>query len=236
MWLAATLACGRHAVLSHSSAAALWGIRDPGPGAPIEVTVPPAGVRPRQGLQVHRAALSSGDLTVRRGVPVVKPALMLLGQAAVLSKRQLERDINVADALGLINPDQLRVAAERFAGRAGVSALRAVLDQHTFTLTDSELERMFLPIARRAGIGRPLTRRRVNGFRVDFFWPSLGLVVETDGLRYHRTPAQQARDLLREQTHKAARLESMRFTHWQVAHENGWVERTLRRVAARLKS
>lgn len=93
---------------------------------------------------------------------------------------------------------------------------------------------MFLPVTRRAGLPEPLTRRRVNGFRVDFFWPSLGLAVETDGLRYHRTPAQQARDLVREQTHKAAGLEPLRFTHWQVAYDRPWVQRTLRRVAARL--
>jgi very-short-patch-repair endonuclease len=73
----------------------------------------------------------------------------------------------------------------------------------------------------------------VNGLRVDFFWPGLGLVVETDGLRYHRTPAQQARDLVRDQTHKAAGLETLRFTHHQVAYERGHVERTLRAVARR---
>jgi very-short-patch-repair endonuclease len=158
---------------------------------------------------------------------------MMLGQATALSAPRLERDINVADALGLISADQLRAAAERFSGRPGVAALRAVLDRHTFTLTDSELERMFLPIARSAGLDRPLTRQKVNGFRVDFFWPTRGLVVETDGLRYHRTPAEQARDLIREQTHKAAGLEPLRFTHWQVAREKAWVERTLRRVVAR---
>src|SRR4051794_3419886 len=140
-WLAATLSCGPGAALSHSSAAALWGIREPAPAAPIELTVPPAGVRPRRGLRLHRAALDPGDLTVRRGVPVVRPAVVMLGQATALSARRLERDINVADALGLIGADQLRAAAERFSGRPGVVALRAVLDRHTFTLTDSELER-----------------------------------------------------------------------------------------------
>ena len=58
--------------------------------------------------------------------------------------------------------------------------------------------------------------------------------METDGLRYHRTPARQARDLVREQTHKAAGLEALRFTHWQVAHERNWVKTTLQQVTARL--
>lgn len=74
-----------------------------------------------------------------------------------------------------------------------MAVLRELLDRQTFTLTDSALERLFLPIARRAGLPPPLTGQLVNGFRVDFHWPALALVVETDGLRYHRTPAQQAR-------------------------------------------
>ena len=173
---------------------------------------------------------------MRDGIPVVTPARTLLNQAAVLTPRRLEADVNAADIHGLITPDQLRIALVDFVGLPGAPALRQLLDRHAFTLTDSELERMFLPIARRAGLGAPLTQQRVNGFRVDFFWPALGLVVETDGLRYHRTPAQQSRDLIREQTHRGAGTEPLRFTHWQVAYDKPWVERTLRRVRARLAS
>jgi very-short-patch-repair endonuclease len=72
----------------------------------------------------------------------------------------------------------------------------------------------------------------VNGFRVDFFWPELGLVVETDGLRYHRTPAQQARDRIRDQAHAAAGLVPLRFTYAQVAFEAAHVKRVLAAVAA----
>jgi len=185
-------------------------------------------------VRVHRVKLTAEDVTKRDGIPVVTPARALLDQAAAVSPRRLERDINVADSLGLVNPERLRAALDGYARQPGVAPLRELLDRHTFTLTDPDLEQMFLPVTRRAGLPEPLTRQRVNGFRVDFFWPSLGLVVETDGLRYHRTPAQQARDLVREQTHKAAGLEPLRFTHWQVAYDRPWVQRTLRRVAARL--
>jgi very-short-patch-repair endonuclease len=75
----------------------------------------------------------------------------------------------------------------------------------------------------------------VNGFRVDFYWPDLGLVVETDGLRYHRTPAQQATDRLRDQAHTAAGLTPLRFTHAQVRHEPGHVRSTLAATARRLR-
>ena len=70
----------------------------------------------------------------------------------------------------------------------------------------------------------------VNGFRVDFYWPELGLVVETDGLRYHRTPAQQAKDRRRDQAHVAAGLTALRFTHEQVVRESEYVEETLAAV------
>ena len=81
-----------------------------------------------------------------------------------------------------------------------------------------------------------MTRQRVNGFRVDFYWPSLGLVVETDGLRYHRTPAQQARDLVRDQAHIAAGMTPLRFTHAQVRFESASVRETLVSVASRLQA
>ncbi len=100
-----------------------------------------------------------------------------------------------------------------------MGVLRKTLDRRTFRLTDSELERRFIPIARGAGLPMPLTRQSVNGHQVDFHWPSLGLVIETDGLRYHRTPAQQARDRRRDQAHTAAGMVALRFTHEQVRYE-----------------
>jgi hypothetical protein len=69
-----------------------------------------------------------------------------------------------------------------------VRPLRKLLDRLTFRLSDSDLEIFFRPIAASAGLPSPLSKQSVNGFEVDFFWPNLGLVVETDGLRYHRTP------------------------------------------------
>jgi very-short-patch-repair endonuclease len=114
-----------------------------------------------------------------------------------------------------------------------VGRLRALLDRRTFRLTDSELESRFLRIVDSAGFPRPLTRQRLNGFRVDFFWPDLALVVETDGLRYHRTPAQQGRDKVRDQAHAAAGLFPLRFTHEQVRYEPDYVRRTLEGVVCR---
>lgn len=112
--------------------------------------------------------------------------------------------------------------------------LRDLIDRRTFRLTDSELERRFLSLVEAAGLPMPQTGRRLNGFKVDFFWPDLGLVVETDGLTYHRTPAQQGRDLVRDQAHTAAGLSRLRFSHAQVRFEPDYVIETLVSTARRL--
>jgi very-short-patch-repair endonuclease len=148
----------------------------------------------------------------------------------------LERAVNEADRLDLVDPEGLRNALGDYRRERGVARLRRLLDRRTFRLTRSELEQLFLPLAEQAGLPLPMTKQRVNGFEVDFHWPDMGLVVETDGLRYHRTPAQQARDRLRDQTHTAAGLTSLRFTHAQVRFEPAHVRGTLSAVARRLGS
>ena len=75
----------------------------------------------------------------------------------------------------------------------------------------------------------------LNGYEVDFFWPKLKLVIETDGLRYHRTPSSQARDLRRDQAHTAAGYTRLRFSHWQVKYEPAYVREILRLTASRLQ-
>jgi very-short-patch-repair endonuclease len=108
-----------------------------------------------------------------------------------------------------------------------------MLERDAFTLTDSELEQLLLPIARAAGLPEPLTQVYVNGYRVDFYWPELRIVVEADSLRFHRTPAQQRRDAERDQAHHMAGLIPLRFTHAQIAYEPRYVRRVLETVVAR---
>jgi very-short-patch-repair endonuclease len=175
-------------------------------------------------------------VTRRLTIPVTSPACTLIDLAAGLDRHRLEAAINEADQHDLIDPEALRSALDDVAPRPGTATLRRTLDRRTFTLTDSELERRFLPLARRAGLPVPRTGAMVNGFRVDFHWPELGLVVETDGLRYHRTPAQQARDRLRDQVHTAAGMTPLRFTRAQVTFDPGHVEVTLAEVARRLRA
>ena len=229
-WMAAVLACGPEAALSHGTAAALWGIRPEPAGARIHVTVPPSRRSRASGVVVHRREVRRETV---EGISLASPVETLVDLATELRAPALERAVNDADRLDLVDPEELRDALDALPRRPGIRALRQLLDRLTFRLTDSELERRFLALVRRAGLPQPLTRRVVNGFRVDFWWPTLGLVVETDGLRYHRTPAQQARDRLRDQVHLAAGLAPLRFTHAQVVYESDHVIATLRRVARR---
>lgn len=232
-WMAAVLSCGSGAVLSHGSAAALWKIRSERETR-IHVTLPSTADRRQPGIVLHRRArFVVADATRCRGIPVTSTTRTLLDLSTNVSASALEAAVNEADKLDLAHPDVLRSELESRAGQPGVRPLRALLDRATFTLTESELERLFLRISRRAGLGKPQTQAHVNGFRVDFYWPELGLVVETDGLRYHRTPSHQARDRLRDQAHAAAGLAHLRFTHWQVRYDVQRVERTLRAVASR---
>ncbi len=147
----------------------------------------------------------------------------------------MERAISEADQRDLIDPETLRATLELMPRRPGIAIVRQTLDHATFTLTRSELERLFMPLARRAGLSKPLTLQWVNGFEVDFYWPDLGLVVETDSLRYHRTPAQQARDRYRDHVHTAAGVTPLRFSHGQIKFQPSHVEATLAATAAWLR-
>jgi very-short-patch-repair endonuclease len=231
-WMAAVLACGPKAVLSHRSAAALWEIM-PTEGPVIAVSLPSSADPRPPGLIVHRRkALKPLHVTRRHGIPITTPIVTLVDIAAGVDRDRLEAAVNEADKRDLVDPETLRSALRELRGWPGVALLRTTLNRRTFTLTDSELERRFLPLVRRAGLPPPRTQEWVNGFRVDFYWPELGLIVETDGLRYHRTPAQQARDRVRDQVLAAAGLTCLRFTHAQVRFESGHVVRTLAAVAA----
>jgi very-short-patch-repair endonuclease len=233
IWTGAVLSCGAGAALSHADAAAFWGIGIASP-ARIEVSVPRTSHPRGKGIKVHRRR--AFEVAIRHRLPVTTPACTIVDLAPRLSRDGVEAMIGEADLLRLISPVALRAAAEDCRHRRGAPRVIAILDMRTFRLTRSKLERLFIPIAKRAGYPVPLTRQWVNGYEVDFYWPDLGLVVETDGLTYHRTAAQQATDRIRDQTHTASGLTVLRFTHEQVAYEQGHVERILAATRPRLRS
>jgi very-short-patch-repair endonuclease len=233
-WMAAVLGCGPSAMLSHGSAAALWRITEENERR-IEISVCTGTDHRRPGIVVHRRPnIEACDRREQRRIPVTSPIRTLVDLAASRTAISLERAINNADKRDLVDPETLRAALGRFRGERGVARLRTVLDRRTFRLSDSDLEVRFRSLARQAGLPEPETKSMVNGFEVDLFWPDLGLIVETDGLRYHRTPVQQTRGLLRDQTHTAAGMTPLRFSHAQIKFEPAYVRSKLKSVARRL--
>jgi hypothetical protein len=230
-WMAAVLACGDGAVLSHRSAAELWGVGYEQKGR-VDVTVPRPGGLKRPGIKIHRRPnLQARSVTRWRGIPVTDPVQTLIDVAPELTEMRLERCVNQADVHDLVDPETLRASLGAHRGELGVKKLATLLDLHTFRLSDSDLEVLFRPLALAAGLPLPLTKHMLLGFEADFLFPDLGLVVETDGLRYHRTPAQQARAAKRDQKHVAAGYRVLRFTHWQIAHAANEVTEVLRAVS-----
>lgn len=232
--MAAVLAGGEGAALGHRSAAALWEIGDE--GGWIDVSVRRRCELRSPGIRFRgRPSLAATDLLSRDDIPVTSPAQTLVDLATELDPVALERAVNDADKRDLIDPEALREELTRFGGSPGVRPLRHLLDKLFFRLSDSDLEIYFRRIVRAARIPIPLTKQRVNRFEVDFFWPRLGLIVETDGLRYHRTPSAQLRDARRDRAHVMAGMTPLRFTHYEVRYEPSRVRAELVSTIAMLR-
>jgi hypothetical protein len=213
-WLAAVLACGDGAVLSHRSAAAQWGIQPTG-AARIDVTVPrTSGVRSSARVVVHRPRRPA-QATVRDGIPVTTPGRTLTDLATALPRRQLEKAVEMAEVLKLhvhVDPDH-----------PGAKRLAEILATHDLgTDTRSGLEDDFLALCDRYGIPRPRVNTLVEGYLVDFCWPEERLIVETDGRR-HLTRAAFERDRAQDACLTAIGWRVMRFTTKQVRGEGATV-------------
>jgi very-short-patch-repair endonuclease len=218
------------ALISHVTAAVLWDICDC-EVARIHITVPSSQHPRAENLTPHRRdPMPAG--TRWHGIPVTGVLETLIDLAATESDDLVDTAITEADKRNLLRVDVAQQRLVRMSPGRGTRKLAEILESHT--VTDSKLEQRFLRIVRETGLPMPETQVRLNGFRVDFYWPNLGLVVETDGLTYHRTPAQQAKDRRRDQAHTAAGLTSLRFTNAQVVREPDVVAALLNRVAIRL--
>lgn len=186
-WLAAVLACGPLAALSHVAAAALWGLRQPPPG-PIDVTAP---VKHRQrGIRAHTSrSMSPEDMTTIDGIPVTSLERTVLDQAAVLSHQRLRSMLENLQRRELLDATRLRSVLDRNRGHRGhkrlATALEALHDEAPFT--QSEAERRFLELIRAAGLPEPQVNVLVAGELVDFYWPEHKLVIEIDGYGFHRS-------------------------------------------------
>jgi very-short-patch-repair endonuclease/predicted transcriptional regulator of viral defense system len=231
--MAAVLAAGPGAVLSHASAAALWEIR-PTAAARIDISVRSAGGRAkRPGLRIHRTpTLRADEITEHEHIPVTTPSRTLLDLAATLPRRALERALDEAEIRELYDLTSLDAVARAHAGERGAKALTEVLDHEAgTTLTDSELEELMLALCDDHHLERPRPRTWVAGLRVDFLFAPARLVVETDGYRYHHTRRAFERDRERDAILARAGYRTLRFTHRQLTREPAMVAATLRSSA-----
>ena len=226
-YLAAVLACGKGAVISHRSAAALHGLR-PTERANIDVTVPRRGRRRHEGIEVHRSTtLTAADQTTVDGIPCTTVARTQLDLADVLRRRQVERAFEQADALEVFDLRALDDQLARNRHRRAAPLVRGLLAEYhpEQAPTESELEESFLALVRAAGL--PLPERQAyldpgDGeppARVDFAWRSQRIVVETDGRKYHRGPVAFESDRRKDQRLTLAGWRVARITYRQVAAE-----------------
>jgi very-short-patch-repair endonuclease len=185
--IAAVLACGPEAVLSHRSAARLWGIR-PDNRRDVDVTVVSRGAHRRKGIHPHSVRrLDPRDITKLDGIPVTALPRTLLDLAEVAPRDHVIKALTEAERKGIIDLRELEATMERSPGRRGRKPLReilgdAVIEPHT----REEFEHRFFQLVHEAGLPRPQVNVLVEGKLVDAYWPDAKLIVELDSWAHHR--------------------------------------------------
>jgi very-short-patch-repair endonuclease len=200
---AALAAYGRQAILSHRTAAVVWGLLPIRPADPIHITLLNANRRSRPGVRVHRA--QSADARRRHGLRLTSPAQTL----ADLPANELERAYNEALVLGLVTHQEVRALAARS------PALRDLVEEAP-GLTRSRMERRLRALIRKAGLPAPRTNVRVAGYEVDMYWPAQRLVVEFDGWNTHSSRTAFESDRLKDAQLQLAGERVMRVTGRQL--------------------
>jgi very-short-patch-repair endonuclease len=231
--MAAVLACGTHAWVSHDSAGALWRAQTIDVGAPlrraivlsrdgsgtVDVTIT-CGDHRRTGIRIHRAAsLPANEVTTLERIPITTPARTLLDLAGSLSIRDLERTLVEYLSSRRTTRNRILTLTERHLGRAGSARLRDLLVDDEPALTRSEAEEQFLDLVESVRLPRPKVNTRVMGIEVDFVWPAFMLVVEIDGTAYHSTKGRVVSDRRRDAILAAAGYRILRFSANQLTTE-----------------
>jgi predicted transcriptional regulator of viral defense system len=235
--LAAALAVGQGAALSHRDAAALHGLR-PGGGSRIDVSTP-AERRSTERIRVHgRRALDARDVTQVDGIPVTTVARTLVDLAEVVAADALRKALSEAERQLVLDTKGIEEALERVRGRRGpaTAKLRAALDelrQHGATLTRSPLEDRFLSLLDVYDLPRPATNVLVAGYEWDAVWRADRVAVELDGWDGHKTRLAFQHDRTKANTLTAGGWTVMRFTHPDVMERPAMVAGLLRSALSR---
>jgi Protein of unknown function (DUF559)/Transcriptional regulator, AbiEi antitoxin/AbiEi antitoxin C-terminal domain len=233
-WMAAVLACGQGAVLSHRSAAALHGIR-PSASQRIDVTVPRRVPGQRRGISVRaRSSLAASDVAQVGGIPCTSVARTILDLAESHDDESVARAITRSEQLRTYDDRVISQLLARNPGARGTARLRRVLARldPRAGRTREELERRFLLLCRSSGLPAPLVNAPIalddHTFVADFLWPAERLIAETDGYETHGTREAFERDRRRDQLLDAAGYRTLRFTWRQLRDEPNRIADTLR--------
>ena len=232
-WMAAVLACGPAAVLSHRSAATLWRFLDAA-GPRIDVTMPTRGGRSIRRINRHRVRhLPPEDTNRLDEIPVTTVARTLFDLAEVVPSSVLEGAFEAAERAELLDMTAVRPTMERNPGRRAHKRLRSLLpDLAPPEPTRSELERLFHRLCRLVDLPLPQVNVLVEGFEVDAFWPAQHLVVEADSWQFHKTRAAFERDRARDAALQVAGYRVIRVTYLQLRDDPAGVAATVRSLLA----
>jgi very-short-patch-repair endonuclease len=232
-WMAAVLACGPGAALSHASAAALWDLRRSAAGI-VDVTARRTG-RKRPGLRIHRPrTLPPDETTTHEGIPTTTPARTILDLAGALSPTRLNRLLDQAEILELTDYPALAAIARAHPGHHGATKLERALHTHYAgaTLTNSDLEVRFLELCRSRGLPMLLVNADLAGKQIDFLFADARLVVEVDSWRYHKTRHAFENDRARDVLTLRAGYRTLRFTDRRLEREPHGVAEAIAAVLA----
>jgi predicted transcriptional regulator of viral defense system len=236
--MAAVLACGTDAVLSHRSAAALWGFGEA--RSRVDVSALGRAGRSRSGIDVHRAnTLDPDDVTVRNGIPCTTPARTLLDLAAVVDARTLERAVDRAEEMRAFDLDAIHELLQRNPRRRGRRALVKILAEYVGpTGTRSVAEERMLALISAVGLPRPRVNAWIaldenTGYEADFLWPDACLIVEVDGRTHHARRRAFAHDRQRDRRLALAGYETRRYAAKEIQSQPDQVADELRRFFSR---
>jgi very-short-patch-repair endonuclease len=227
-WMAAVLACGLDAALSHRSAAALRELR-PTSRAAIDVTTPRRAGRGLAGIDAHASrTLTAADVGRVDNIRCTSVARTLLDLGDVVSLREVERAVDQAEVRGLFDLHAVNDVLARANGRRGASKLIQVLAIYQQpNITKSDVEEVLLEICRSAGLPAPLVNGYVGEYQVDFHWPAYRLIVETDSVTWHGTARRTQADYRRDRVLQLRGWRVLRFSWLDVVRGQDEVLATL---------
>jgi very-short-patch-repair endonuclease len=225
--MAALLACGPEAVLSHTTAGERWRMVPPAPG-PVHVTVP-RSIRGHAGITIHRVrGLDRRDWLVRDGLRLTSVPRTLLDLAEILPERQLRKAAQEAARERRFNNRAIAELLDRSPGRRGHRQLRTLLtDAVIEPRSRSELEDRFHQLVHEAGLERPESNARLLGYRIDALWRKEKIAVELDGFKDHGTRERFESDRARDTRLQLAGFTVLRFTERMLVREPARVKQNL---------